>query len=159
MFSYNRNTLGCRATQWCGYERFMRMLSLRSCVPELLTALWGMACRYSDLNSGEAVTILASWGSRGYSAIMLPTCWNEPAHDTRVRASRGLSSKSDEHLCAQEGLGGKDASTDAPSCISCLLFRQSSHPLNGGLLEEAEDLKLIAHFSLGLLLLYYFPLY
>lgn len=28
----------------------------------------------SHLNSGEATTIFASWGSRGYSAMMLPTC-------------------------------------------------------------------------------------
>ena len=28
----------------------------------------------TNLNSGEATTILASCGSRGYSAMMLPTC-------------------------------------------------------------------------------------
>ena len=37
----------------------------------------------SHLNSGDATTIFASWGSRGYSAMMVPTCKVDASeHDT-----------------------------------------------------------------------------
>ncbi len=38
----------------------------------------------SHLNSGEATTIFASWGSRGYSAMMVPTCKVDASEHDRV---------------------------------------------------------------------------
>ncbi len=43
------------------------------------------------LNSGEATTILASWGSRGYSAMMLPTCRRGAAARDDIQPRLGMS--------------------------------------------------------------------
>lgn len=43
------------------------------------------------LNSGEATTILASWGSRGYSAMMLPTCRRGAAAREHIQQRLGMS--------------------------------------------------------------------
>ena len=43
------------------------------------------------LNSGEATTILASWGSKGYSAMIVPTCRRGAAAREDIQPRLGMS--------------------------------------------------------------------
>lgn len=52
----------------------------------------------SHLNSGEATTILASCGSRGYSAMMLPTCRRGAAAREDIQSGHGLSPEDPRYL-------------------------------------------------------------
>ena len=50
----------------------------------------GQAGALGHLNSGEATTILASCGSRGYSAMMLPTCRRGAAAREAIQSDHGM---------------------------------------------------------------------
>ena len=50
----------------------------------------GQSGALCHLNSGEATTILASCGSKGYSAMMFPTCRRGAAAREAVQSDHGM---------------------------------------------------------------------
>ena len=47
----------------------------------------GLHGQVKDLNSAAATTIFASWGSRGNSDIVSPTCLKEEQHNVLFRGA------------------------------------------------------------------------